>query len=86
MKAQDGKPAAPVRLVKLTAEIPADVETRLHALAGVLGVPKRALLGKLVDAGLRRYEVDAAHRELIAGLVRPVEPAAQDRPLKMTGS
>jgi hypothetical protein len=76
MKVHDGKPAAAVRLVKLTAEIPADVETRLHALAGVLGIPKRALLVKLVDAGLRRYEVDAAHRELIAGLLRPAGEAA----------
>jgi len=86
MSKQDGKPAAAVRLVKLTAEIPADVETRLHALAGALGIPKRALLVKLVDAGLRRYEIDSAHRELIAGLIRPIAEDGQEPRLKMTGS
>ena len=68
-----------MKLVKLTVDIPADVEARLHYQARTAGIPKRELAGKLLDSGLKRYESDRPFRESIA-------PVASDGRLKLTGS
>lgn len=86
MKRSERKPPDPARRVKLTAEIPADVDTRLHALAGHLGLSKRELVATLLDAGLRRYQADRMHRKLIDEMIGPVGPVGSDAPLKLTGS
>lgn len=64
------------RLAKITADVPAHIDVRAYALARSLGIPKRVLIGKLLDAGLRKYERDREFRELIGGLMGPAESAA----------
>jgi hypothetical protein len=71
MGKQRGKTAGPGRLVKMCVDVPDDVNTRLYALAGRLGMPKRALAVKLLDLGMRRYDEDAATRRMLAALPRP---------------
>ena len=43
--------AVPVRLTKLTVDIPVELETRVHGLARMEGVPKRAMVVRLLDQG-----------------------------------
>ena len=68
--------AIPVKLVKLTVDIPLDVEVRLHGLARLLGVPKRVLSGKLLSQGLDRYSEDGRFRAIAAELTGEANPAA----------
>lgn len=72
-----GKPAGPDPLVKMCVDVPTSVNTRLYALAGFLGVPKRGLAVKLIDQGLRAYERDADTRRMIARLLRPEDGSTE---------
>jgi hypothetical protein len=68
--------AVPVKLVKLTVDIPLDVEVRLHGLARFLGIPKRVLAGKLLSQGLDRYVEDGRFRAIATELTGEAGPAA----------
>jgi hypothetical protein len=68
--------AIPGKLVKLTVEIPLDVEVRLHGLARFLGIPKRVLAGKLLSQGLDRYVEDGRFRAIAAELTGQADSAA----------
>ena len=68
--------AVPVKLVKLTVDIPLDVEVRLHGLARFLGIPKRVLAGKLLSQGLDRYSEDGRFRAIAAELTGEADSAA----------
>jgi hypothetical protein len=68
--------AVPGKLVKLTVEIPLDVEVRLHGLARFLGIPKRVLAGKLLSQGLDRYLEDGRFRAIAAELTGEADSAA----------
>ena len=68
--------AIPGKLVKLTVDIPLDVEVRLHGLARSLGVPKRVLAGKLLSQGLDRYSEDGRFRAIAAQLTGEADSAA----------
>jgi hypothetical protein len=68
--------AIPGKFVKLTVEIPLDVEVRLHGLARFLGIPKRVLAGKLLSQGLDRYVEDGRFRAIAAELTGEADSAA----------
>lgn len=69
-------PAVPGKLVKLTVDIPLDVEVRLHGLARFLGIPKRVLSGKLLSQRLDRYVEDGRFRAIAAELTGEADSAA----------
>jgi hypothetical protein len=66
----------PGKLVKLTVDIPLDVEVRLHGLARFLGIPKRVLAGKLLSQGLDRYVEDGRFRAIATELTGEADSAA----------
>jgi hypothetical protein len=68
--------ALPGKLVKLTVDIPLDVEVRLHGLARFLGIPKRVLAGKLLSQGLDRYVEDGRFRAIATELTGEADSAA----------
>ena len=68
--------AVPGKLVKLTVEIPLDVEIRLHGLARFLGIPSGVLAGKLLSQGLDRYIEDGRFRAIATELTGEADSAA----------
>lgn len=66
----------PGKLVKLTVDVPFDVEFRLHGLARILKTRKRELAGKLLTQGLEKYQEDRRLKAMATDLMGREEEVA----------